>query len=151
VEGLTGNVPMQMRLLPRFDYGSLAPWLEPCPDGIIALAGPNALHLSTSIGVVCKDAAALAEFGISEGARERFSLGWYPSYADAPAVEDSDSALARTEPWWREWSSRCSYSGARRDTVLRSMITLKALTDRTTGAVIAATGTTAIAGCATRR
>ena len=41
VEGLAGNVPMQMRLLPRFDYGSLAPWLEPCPDGIIALAGPE--------------------------------------------------------------------------------------------------------------
>ncbi len=138
VEGLAGNVPMQMRLLPRFDYGSLAPWLEPCPDGIIALAGPNALHLSTSVAVVCEDGAALAEFGISEGARERFSLGWYPSYADAPAVEDPDSALARTEAWWREWSSRCSYGGVRRDTVLRSMITLKALTDRTTGAVIAA-------------
>ena len=63
---------------------------------------------------------------------------WYPSYGEQPPVEDPDSALARTEAWWREWSSQCTYSGEWRDEVLRSLITLKALTDEETGAIVAA-------------
>ena len=55
-----------------------------------------------------------------------------------PLVEDADSALARTEAWWREWSGRCRYEGAYRDEVLTSLIALKAMTSETTGAVIAA-------------
>jgi GH15 family glucan-1,4-alpha-glucosidase len=73
-----------------------------------------------------------------EGARERLTLIWHQSYEDAPAVEDADSALARTEAWWREWSGRCRYEGAYREQVLTSLMVLKAMTSETTGAVIAA-------------
>ena len=73
-----------------------------------------------------------------EGARERFTLTWHLSYEEAPPVEDADSALARTEAWWREWSGRCATRAPIEDEVLTSLIALKAMTSETTGAVIAA-------------
>ncbi len=73
-----------------------------------------------------------------EGARERFTLCWYLSYEESPPIEDADSALARTEAWWRDWSERCGYDGEYRDEVLTSLKVLKAMTLETTGAVIAA-------------
>jgi GH15 family glucan-1,4-alpha-glucosidase len=138
VEGLRGEVPMVMELIPRFDYGSLAPWLEPTSDGVLALGGANALHLSSTLQLGIEQAASHATFTVREGTRERLSLTWFPSYEPAPTVEDADSALARTEARWREWSSRCTYNGEWREPVLRSLITLKALTDQVTGAVAAA-------------
>jgi GH15 family glucan-1,4-alpha-glucosidase len=138
VHGLDGEVAMRMQFLARFDYGSLAPWVEPAADGILALGGANALHLSTTLDLRTEGAATVADFSVREGMRERFSLMWFPSYGESPAVEDPDSALARTDAYWREWSSRCTYEGEWRDTVLRSLITLKALTDRLTGAIVAA-------------
>ena len=138
VEGLLGEVPMRMQFVARLDYGSLIPWVEPTADGIVALGGPNAIHLSTTIELNDEDSTTVAEFTIREGMREGLSLMWYPSYGEQPAVEDPNSALARTDAWWREWSSQCTYNGEWRDEVLRSLITLKALTDQETGGIVAA-------------
>jgi GH15 family glucan-1,4-alpha-glucosidase len=138
VEGLHGEVGMHMQFIARLDYGSLIPWVERTADGILALGGPNALHLSTTVPTRGEDLTTVADFTVREGVRERFSLMWFPSYGESPDVQDPDSALARTEAYWRDWSSRCTYSGEWRDAVLRSLITLKALTDQETGAVVAA-------------
>ena len=42
------------------------------------------------------------------------------------------------EAWWKKWVSRCIYDGPYRKEVVRSLITLKALTFRPTGAIVAA-------------
>jgi GH15 family glucan-1,4-alpha-glucosidase len=138
VEGLRGEVPMRMQFIARFDYGSLVPWVEHTADGILALGGANELHLSTTVALRAEDLTTVASFSVREGMRERFSLMWFPSYGESPPVEDPDSALARTDAYWREWSSRCTYAGEWREPVLRSLITLKALTDQVTGAIVAA-------------
>ena len=138
VEGLRGEVAMRMQFVARFDYGELVPWVERVPDGIVARGGPNALHLASTVEMRGKELTTVSAFKVREGMRERFSLMWYPSSGEAPEVEDPDSALARTDAYWRDWSSRCTYSGESRDMVLRSLITLKALTDQETGAVLAA-------------
>jgi GH15 family glucan-1,4-alpha-glucosidase len=138
VEGLRGEVPMRMQFIARFDYGSLIPWVERTADGIVALGGANALHLSTPVAMRGEGLTTVATFSVHEGARERFSLMWFPSYAAAPEVEDPDSALARTDAYWRDWSSRSTYDGEWRDPVMRSLVTLKALTDQMTGAIVAA-------------
>jgi GH15 family glucan-1,4-alpha-glucosidase len=104
----------------------------------MATAGPDAFRLSTPLSLYVQDGTVSAEFVAVEGARERFVLTWHLSYEQTPPVEDADSALARTEAWWREWSGRCSYSGPYRNEVLTSLIALKAMTSETTGAVIAA-------------
>jgi GH15 family glucan-1,4-alpha-glucosidase len=138
VQGLRGRVPMRMELLLRPDYGSIAPWVEPASDGIVATAGPDAFRLSTVVPVEVHDRTVRAEFVIAEGARERFTLTWHLSYEETPPVEDAESALARTEAWWRAWSGRSAYEGAYRDEVLTSLIALKAMTDERTGALVAA-------------
>ena len=38
VEGLSGDVPMEMELIARFDYGSIVPWLRTV-DGALDAAG----------------------------------------------------------------------------------------------------------------
>ena len=88
--------------------------------------------------VEVEDGTVVAEFVIVEGARERFTLTWHLSYEETPPVEDADSALARTDAWWRQWSGRCGYQGAYREEVLSSLIALKAMTCDKTGALIAA-------------
>src|SRR5215213_2402134 len=138
VEGLRGRVPMRMELSVRPDYGSIRPWIELAADGAIATAGPDAFRLSTPLPLQLEDGAVTAEFDAVEGARERLTLTWHLSYEEAPPVEDADSALARTEAWWRQWSERCTYQGAYRDEVLTSLIALKAMTYETTGALVAA-------------
>jgi GH15 family glucan-1,4-alpha-glucosidase len=138
VEGLRGRVPMRMELALRPDYGSIRPWIEQATDGVVATAGADAFRLSTPLALQVDDGTAAAEFVVPEGARERLTLTWHLSYETTPPVEDADSALARTEAWWREWSSRCRYEGAYRDEVLTSLIALKAMTSETTGAIVAA-------------
>ena len=138
VEGLRGRVPMRMELSVRPDYGSIKPWIELASDGVIATAGPDAFRLSTPLPLQVEDGTVTAEFVALEGAHERLTLTWHLSYEETPPVEDADSALARTEAWWQEWSGRCAYEGPYRNEVLTSLITLKAMASETTGALIAA-------------
>jgi GH15 family glucan-1,4-alpha-glucosidase len=138
VQGLSGSVPMRMELSLRPDYASIVPWVEPAPDGIVATAGPDGFRLTTALPLDVERGNVQAEFVAVEGARERLVLTWHLSYEETPPVEDADSALARTEAWWREWSERCAYEGPYRDEVLTSLIVLRAMTFETTGAVIAA-------------
>jgi GH15 family glucan-1,4-alpha-glucosidase len=138
VQGLRGRVPMRMELRPRFDYGAVAPMVEPRVDGAAAYVGPDALHLSTPIDLAIEDRALTAEFTVPEGAGERFVMSWHASWEPAPPTDDAQAALARTEAWWREWSDRCTYEGDWRDSVVTSLIVLKALTDETTGGIVAA-------------
>jgi GH15 family glucan-1,4-alpha-glucosidase len=138
VEGLRGQVPMRMELDLRPDYASIVPWLEPAPDGMTATAGPDAFRLTTALPLETENGTIRTDFVAREGARERLVLSWHLSYEETPPVEDADSALARTEAWWREWTGRCTYGGPYHDAVLTSLIVLKAMTFETTGAVIAA-------------
>jgi GH15 family glucan-1,4-alpha-glucosidase len=136
--GLSGRVPMRLELSLRPDYASIVPWHEPAPDGLVATSGPDSFRLTTRLPLQAEEGTVRAEFVLGEGDRERFALSWHPSHEAAPAVEDADSALARTEQWWREWTGRCAYGGPYRDEVVTSLIALKAMTYETTGALIAA-------------
>jgi len=138
VEGIRGRVPMRMELSLRPDYGSITPWVELAPDGAAAIAGPDEFRLSTPLPLRIEDGSINADFEAVEGGRERLTLSWNLSYQPTPMVEDADSALARTDAWWRDWSGRCTYDGAYRDEVLTSLIVLKAMTSEPTGALIAA-------------
>jgi GH15 family glucan-1,4-alpha-glucosidase len=138
VKGLRGRVPMRMELRPRFDYGAVAPMVEPRVDGAAAFVGPDALHLSTPVALTVEDRTVTAEFTVPEGASERFVMSCHPSWKPAPATDDAEAALARTEAWWREWSDRCTFQGDYRDAVVTSLIVLKALTHETTGGIVAA-------------
>ncbi len=138
VEGVRGRVAMQMRLLPRFDYGRLVPSIGRIDQGVFALAGPDAVCLRTPADLDVDAAAASATFTVSAGERVPFQLVWYPSHLPRPEPVDPLGIVTRTEAWWREWSGRCKYEGSHRNEVIRSLLTLKALTYSPTGAIVAA-------------
>jgi GH15 family glucan-1,4-alpha-glucosidase len=141
VQGLRGRVPMRLELIPRFDYGRLIPVVNRVPGGVVALAGPDALCLRASVDLDVDDTSISAEFTIAEGDQVWFRLVWFPSHEGVPDQADAAAEVSRTEGWWRDWSGRCTYQGPHRETVLRSLITLKALTYAPTGGIVAAATT----------
>ena len=141
VVGVKGQVRMAMELIIRFDYGWVVPWVRR-RDGLLeALAGPDALDLRTDIKLEGKGFSTVAEFTVTEGQEIPFVLTWRPSHGAPPEPIDARRALAETETWWRGWSGRCTYQGPWREAVLRSLITLKALTYAPTGGIVAAVTT----------
>ena len=138
VEGLRGRVALRMELIIRFDYGSIVPWVRQVGDTLLATAGPDTLELRTGVAVHGENMTTVAEFCVSKGERTSFALNYRPSYeATRPAV-DPEQALTATENQWRKWSERCTYQGRWREAVVRSLITLKALTYAPTGGIVAA-------------
>ncbi len=80
----------------------------------------------------------MAEFTISEGQRIPFYLAWYAANEDPPRPADARFVIEDTELWWSDWASHCNYEGEYREAVVRSLITLKALTYQPTGGIVAA-------------
>jgi GH15 family glucan-1,4-alpha-glucosidase len=138
VEGLSGRVAMRMELIIRFDHGSIMPWVRRLGDTLMASAGPDTLELRTGIAVHGENMNTVAECHVSKGERTPFALNYRPFYEAAPQAVDLEQALTATENEWRKWSGRCTYQGRWRDAVVRSLITLKALTYGPTGGIVAA-------------
>ena len=138
VEGLKGRVAMRMELVIRFDYGSIVPWVRRVGDTLLATAGPDTLELRTPVAVRGENMKTVSEFHVSEGERVPFALNYRPSHEAAQHAVDPERALAATEKAWRKWSGRCTFPGPWHDAVVRSLITLKALTYTPTGGLVAA-------------
>jgi GH15 family glucan-1,4-alpha-glucosidase len=141
VVGQRGHVAMRMELIIRFDYGSIVPWVRRTEDGLRAVAGPDALRLRTPVALRGENLTTVAEFTVHERQRVPFVLTWHLSHHPAPPRLDAEEAVLRTEQWWREWAQRCTYDGEWRQPVVRSLITLKALTYAPTGGMVAAATT----------
>lgn len=141
VECRGGHVDMTMDLAVRFDYGSIVPWVTSTGDGLTMVAGPDALRFHSGVPLEGHDMRTRATFHVQEGTRRSFSLTYYDGAGTEPHPLDSFAARERTRRWWTEWVGRCTYEGGWRDEVVRSLITLKALTYEPSGAVCAAATT----------
>jgi GH15 family glucan-1,4-alpha-glucosidase len=141
IRGLWGQVTMRMELIIRFDYGSLVPWVHRLDGGLAATAGPDALELRTIVDLHGEDFMTVAEFTVSEGQWIPFVLSYFASHESPPLPIDPYAAVAATAQWWQQWAGCCSYAGQWREAVLRSLITLKALTYAPTGGIVAAVTT----------
>lgn len=139
VEGVTGRVTMRLRLTMRFDYGAVVPWVSRWgPHSLQAVAGPDALLLTTPVALHGEDMSTVAEFEVGPGERVPFVLTWYPSHEAPPAPVDAEVAIEHAAGWWRSWSQQSTYTGDWQEPVERSLITLKALTYAPTGGIVAA-------------
>ena len=138
VKGLSGTVAMHLELVMRFDYGSIVPWVRRGEGTLRAIAGPDALHLTYGAEIRAKELTHVADFRVASGDEVEFVLSWHESHRAHPTHIDARAALADTEKWWRDWVSACTYHGPWREQVVRSLITLKALTFRPTGGIVAA-------------
>jgi GH15 family glucan-1,4-alpha-glucosidase len=141
VQGLSGTVALRMELVVRFDYGSIVPWVRRSGDLLLITAGPDTLELASSVAVEGENMRTVAEFSVRKGKQESFVLNYRPShFATRPGIEAGKS-LKNTAAKWHKWSSRCRYKGRWRESVLRSLITLKALTYWPSGGLVAAATT----------
>lgn len=141
VEGVSGRLSMETHLTFRFDYGSIVPWVTSEDNRLHAVAGPDAVVLDAPVRLQGKGQSTVAEFDVSAGERVAFVLTWYPSHVDAPDPIDPEDALTATEEWWEDWIDNCAFEGEYREAVVRSLLTLKALTYAPTGGIVAAATT----------
>jgi GH15 family glucan-1,4-alpha-glucosidase len=139
VRGEAGRVTMRMELIIRFGFGRDIPWVRRGEeDALLAICGPDMTVLRTGVETRGEDMTTVADFEVSAGETIPFVLTYGPSHLPLPEPIDPGQALRDTEDFWSEWSSRCTYQGECRDLVMRSLITLKALTYAPTGGIVAA-------------
>ncbi len=139
VEGRAGKVEMVTELTFRFDYGLIVPWITRLGEGCFkAIAGPDMVILRTPASLQAEGYKHAGAFTVAAGETVPFVLSYGRSYRRIPEPIDPQKALHETERAWREWCEACDPAGPYSEAVLRSLITLKALTFRTTGGVAAA-------------
>ncbi len=142
VEGIAGSVAMKMDYAVRFDYGSIVPWVRRVDGGLLAVAGPDALFLTSDVEPEPDGERHVAAFDVAAGDRILFELAYFASFEERPPeVRMSDDALDATVDAWRSWSAACTYDGPYKDAMLRSLLTLRALTYAPTGGIVAAATT----------
>ncbi len=142
VEGLEGSVPIRSELRLRFDYGRVVPWVRHHADQMLAVAGPDSVRLRTPAATEGHEMSTVSEFTVRSGDRVPIVLTWHPSFQRAPAVVDPEVALRETLSFWTDWvGTGTSASGPYREAITRSLLTLKALTYRPTGGIVAAVTT----------
>jgi GH15 family glucan-1,4-alpha-glucosidase len=141
VRGVRGRVKMEMELVLRFDYGLTVPWVTKHEQEVRAIAGPNMTVLRSE----CKgsepaefrgeDMKTVSDFAVRAGEEVCFTLTYASSNEEVPAAVPVEDAL---QAYWCEWSDRSTYKGKYAEVVQRSLMTLKAMTYRPTGGVVAA-------------
>lgn len=144
VTGIRGKVKMRMEFVIRFDYGLTIPWVTRKDEELRAVAASNMVVLRSECvkGEVAKlrgeNMTTASEFTLKEGHRLCFTLTYGASNEDVPARISPDDALQDTRDYWCEWTDRSQYEGQYGDAVARSLMTLKAMTYRPTGGIVAA-------------
>ncbi|TSD99483.1 glycoside hydrolase family 15 protein [Skermania sp. ID1734] len=141
VEGISGRVRMKMQLRIRFDYGHVVPWVRHDNGGVVAIAGPDTLYLTTPVELHGEHMETFAEFEVEAGQKVPFVLTHASSHVKRPKHLHPDRAVTETADFWREWINQCTYRGKWNEEVRRALIFLKALTYQPTGGITAAATT----------
>ena len=167
VECVSGSVEMNSTLRLRFDYGSVVPWVRRADGHRVAVAGPDSVWLRSEPEVKTwgQQFSTVSSFVVGEGEKVAFVLTWHPSHQPRPDLVDPFEALEHSLQDWADWSSRCRYEGPvprcrhplphhPQGTHVRAR---PAASSRPPpprsrrNSAASGTGTTASAGCATRR
>jgi GH15 family glucan-1,4-alpha-glucosidase len=142
VMGRKGSVRMHTDLVVRFDYGVSVPWVHRVDETTLSMVvGPHMLTLRTPTPLKGEDMHTTGEFTIRAGETVPFVMSYSPSHLPPPLSLSVEPSLAATEAFWREWSGRCKVTGPAAEKVRRSLVTLKALSYRATGGIVAAVTT----------
>lgn len=141
VVGISGRVAFEQQVRLRFDYARALPWVRQtgtadAPE-VTAIAGPDAVALRGA-PLTATDHVHRGTLRVAAGEHRDLTLTWHASHRPVPAPLDVEDALQCTREWWSAWAERIDVHGPHRDVVVRSLLTLRALTHRDTGGIIAA-------------
>jgi GH15 family glucan-1,4-alpha-glucosidase len=144
LEGVSGNVEMVLRWVVRFAYADSVPWVRRMrkhgKEYLLALAGPRAVTLRGDLLPlrVPHQRAHEARFTVGAGTRMAWVMEFLPNPDRQPMPVDTAQDLRHTEAFWRTWAKQVHYRGPHADELVRSLLTLKALTYAPTGGIVAA-------------
>lgn len=141
VRGIRGEVAMRMDLAIRFDYGRTTPWVTSMKGEWRAVAGPDMVVLQTKAPLCGKDMTTVSDFSVKAHESVSFTLTYLSSLATVPPEVPPAKTLAETQRLWTEWVHRNQYKGPYKEAIERSLITLKALSYRPSGGIVAAVTT----------
>ncbi len=145
LEGLAGEVELELAFRPTFDYARATTRLElrPGAGAIATAAGAQWLTFGCrGIDLEPTGAGELrGRLRLRAGQRQWLVLTCVPDAAQAEqalAPTTYEQLLAGTLAYWRRWADDCTYRGPYREQVVRSALVLKLLTYEPTGALVAA-------------
>jgi GH15 family glucan-1,4-alpha-glucosidase len=139
VIGERGRLAMRGELVLRFGYGATVPWVTRIDEHTLrAIAGPDMVTLHASVRLHGENFRTVGDFTIGAGQAIPFVLSYSQSHRASPAPIDVDQALRKTEAYWTAWSEKSEIQCPWDEAVIRSLITLKALTFEETGGMTAA-------------
>jgi GH15 family glucan-1,4-alpha-glucosidase len=141
VRGVRGTVAMQMDFSVRFGYGRTIPWVTTGNEELHAIAGPDMVVLRTAVPLHAEGMSTRADFVVRAGETVTFTLSNLSSLEKISPVLPAEQALVETQEFWKEWTQKNQYTGKYAEAVERSLITLKAMTYRPTGGIVAAVTT----------
>src|SRR5215212_6136976 len=147
VEGDRGTFEFMLRIVPRFDFGEVDPWVRRHGSNLYsAIGGDDGLVISCDADLEPPDRHALeAEAAVRSGERVHLSLTSIDPAAlesegagGVEGVKGLDERVEATIDWWRDWVARIEFEGPDASGVERSAVVLKSLTYAPTGAMAAA-------------
>jgi GH15 family glucan-1,4-alpha-glucosidase len=138
LQGVRGRVRIRSDLNLRFDYGSIHPWIEIEAKRAVARVGPDLVALYSPGPLRHENGSVLAELELGEGEEMAFTLAYGSSVQPCPQPIDAKRALAGTQKYWREWIHQFERKTDWPEAVRRSLITLKSMIYRPSGAIVAA-------------
>jgi GH15 family glucan-1,4-alpha-glucosidase len=140
-----GKVAMKMELAIRFDFGRTIPWVTHFEGGLRAISGPDMVVLRTAVELAGEGMATVGEFKLKEGQEQGFTLTYASSIGkdgNDPIVDpraiNPHTAFEETVNFWTQWNAKNTYKGKYDAILRRSLMTLKALTYKPSGGIVAA-------------
>lgn len=144
VDGLRGDVEMEMELAPRFEYGLTASRFAHQDGRYIARGGEIVLTLETDAPVSLEGSAARSRFRLRAGQSLTFRLGYREALSSDQPCPAAEGSIEDTLEGWRSWAAlHRGYKGLYLENVRLSALVLQGLTFQPTGA-LAAAGTTSL-------
>jgi GH15 family glucan-1,4-alpha-glucosidase len=138
-----GEVRFRMTCDPRFDYARADHKVESSGGQVLFVSdGPDAtaLRLRAAVPLEIANGAAVAEFVLRAGETAAFVLEEAREGEESPSAAPDfvPESFKETTTFWRRWIRRSRYTGRWRETVHRSALTLKLLTSKIHGSIVAA-------------
>lgn len=149
IEGIKGEIDFAVDIVPRFEYGTIKPWIRRYKiTGFMALGGEHGLLFSGNSEFKLQNRNHLfSTFIVAPGKRVYLSMLYRkPEQLDdllieVPSIDELDSRFLETKIWWETWVSNGKFTGSYSELIERSALVLKSLTNSPTGAIAAAATT----------
>ncbi len=136
-----GTIEFEMVCSPAFNFARDEHSMEIFETGASFHTDTLSLGLSTDVILTQMDNGVVSRFTLKEGETAVFMLSEITSGEACGMCMsgwEAEADFRRTVTFWKNWISKCKYTGRWREVVYRSALALKLLTFEPTGAIVAA-------------